>query len=907
MAGIEEFALGVIASLVANVLSSESGFAALPYFKREKIRRRVEIATADVVEPLLPFLSNEGLTKVQQELLFRACTEELQPFTHNSQPLFSGSLDGQKIFDNMYAGKELPQAIRDEGLESIYALLCPRIATLLCRLPTAVKDWETNAWTENFSRLDIIAAELRELFVKLDTVDQLIFDSTSGVLFVVRRSLAQRVSMNLDLTGLRADTPVAGKMSDFFVHPEIARIENKEVAEAVSSGNESLCRFTRKDTLAVVFGSPGSGKSTWSRWLQKELLTSAWPGLAVRVELRRLSMESLPSVYDLIRQAVTVHVKEELTVERIQEWIRGNNIVFLLDGFDEISPAHRETVRNWIVEMAEVLKPCPVLITSRPLTTDHLRNLPDEWLRWDIMPFDDARILEYIKRWYSNMPLLTESAETSTPERLAAQLSGDPTIVPLKSNPLLLSTLLMVHHLDGSLPSGRAQLYRRYVDGMLGVWDARRKVATVGVALVLAEKRHILTDLAVHMQLRQRDQIDEDEAADVTRKCLNEMRKQEDATEVLASLRERSGLIVGPGTYSFIHKSVAEFLVADAAVQGSYIDASGTRIDRFALFQHRADDRWNVVIFLWAGLAPVIDVEAFIEQCKGVDDIPLGYGILDDQYDRFPPHTKRRLVLRLRYVNNGLHDGIHFWACNWQKKSTVKDETDLVIPSLELRGLQHRMLPNILFRAVVDHLLLWSDAKGTCGQMRVLIWMSVASSSTDIRDWSACIKKLPVGLSPPDPDRWMFWLASYTVRATFYPRTTTRDTKAYIRVFCKAHPGCRGFITLAAVDALVEYTMDKQDEMASPEEMKRRLLDLLSLVDWRAVPPERLIGTHNWVIDRPGTRRGIDLLSAALRELKSWHGDPLLNAEKLAATTTSLSELIANRPCSTEQERSSDK
>ena len=47
----------------------------------------------------------------------------------------------------------------------------------------------------------------------------------------------------------------------------------------------------------------------------------------------------------------------------------------------------------------------------------------------------------------------------------AASLAGtwqrDPTIAPLTGNPLLLSTLLMVHHLDGSLPGHAAStLYR---------------------------------------------------------------------------------------------------------------------------------------------------------------------------------------------------------------------------------------------------------------------------------------------------------------------------------------------------------------------------------------------------------------------------------------------------------------
>lgn len=895
MAVIEEFALGVIVSLVANALSSAAGFAGLPYFKQQKIRRRVEIATAEVVEPLLPFLSNEGLSELQQKLLFKTCTDELRPFTSNSEPLFSGSLDGQKIFDDMYAGRELPQAIRDEELESIYGLLCPRIATLLCRIPAAVRDWEANVWTENFSRLDAIAAELRHLFVKLDAVDHRFTGSTSDVLAVARRSLAQRVSMNLDLTGLRADAPVAGKMGDFFVHPQIDRIENNQTAESIGSGDESVVRFTKAGTLGVIFGAPGAGKSTWTRWLQQALLTSDWPGVAVRVELRNLSADALPSVYDLTRQGVTVHVVEQLTVELIQAWIRDRRVVFLLDGFDEISPAHRRPMVDWIVEMATVLHPCPVLITSRPLTTNHLEGMFSKWLRWHIKPFDEKRILDYIQRWYAHMPLLIDSGETPSPEFLTDQFCGDPTIGPLTSNPLLLSTLLMVHHLDGSLPSGRAQLYRRYVDGMLGVWDARRKVTAAEMGLSLAEKRHILTDLAVHLQLQEKEQVDEDEATDVTHECLRKMRKSEDAAAVLSVLRERSGLIVGPGVYSFIHKSVSEFLVAEAAVQGSHIDASGRRIDRFALFEHRADDRWNVIIFLWAGLASLVDVEAFIEQCEGVENIPLGYGILDDQYDRFPPDSKRRLILRLLRLKPNLHEGNHHWMCSGAK---CKDweSCRLEIPSGHLRGLQdRRLLPHLLFKAAADGLLLWSDAKGTRGKLRKLIWMSVACAGTDILDWTACIKKLPAGLRTSAYDRWLFWLADSTLNRSFI-KTTAGDANAYIEAFCRTHPDHLSLITMAVINNLVLHSSVEPLRMY-PENGKEVLLDLLMKCDWSSIPLSLLNATHDWALHAPhDNNEAIDLLATALDEMKSWSDDPLLDARKLRVATSNLSSLIRSRP-----------
>ena len=76
--------------------------------------------------------------------------------------------------------------------------------------------------------------------------------------------------------------------------------------------------------------------------------------------------------------------------------------------------------------------------------------------------------------------------------------------------------------------------------------------------------------------------------------------------DVLAFLRERTGLIVGPGVYSFVHNSVGEFLVAESVIQGEMRDETGKRLDRFYLFEHRDYDRWNTVAFLWAGLAPVV-------------------------------------------------------------------------------------------------------------------------------------------------------------------------------------------------------------------------------------------------------------------------------------------------------------
>jgi hypothetical protein len=888
MPGIGEFALGVVASLVANALTSATGYMALPFFERRRVQSRIEDAIAEVVEPLVPFLAQEGISENQQRLLFDACKIELQPFTEDPAPLFSGSLDGQKIFDDLYTKKDLPATVRDEGLDSLYSMLFPRIATLLCRIPAAVKDWENNAWSENYRRLDDIAVELRQLFLKLDSVEERLSDSSDDFLAIARRVLTQRVSMQLDLTGLRADKPIAGKMEDFFVHPELSIIEEKS-SVAVESGEEALETFVRNTSLSVVLGQPGSGKSTWTRWLQREALTTSWPGMTIRLELRQLDSSSLPSIDEVIRDSLTVHLRERVGADRVQTWINDRSLVFLLDGFDEIAPADRGPVIAWINELQMAAGSCNIILTSRPLTTDHLEQLSPAWLRWEIKPFDEPRVLEYIRRWYAKAPLLVDSDSDVDPEQVFLQLTGDPTIGPLTANPLLLSTLLMVHHLDGSLPSGRAELYKRYIDGMLGLWDDRRKVSAADVSLTLAEKRQILSFFAVHFQLRQKDQIDENEAISIAEECLRVMRKKQDALQVLSTLRERSGLLIGPGIYSFVHKSVSEFLVAELAVQESHIDATGKRIDRFRLFKHREDDRWNVVIFLWAGLAPFADLESFIDECIEADDIKLAYGIISDQYERFNPQSKRQFILRLLTCKPNVERGFFFWVVSGPTNIVRGDH--LEIPSTELRGIGHTQLANLFFRAATDGFLSWSDAKRLRGILRELVWMSVAAHSNDLDDWKACIKPLPATLK--DSELWSHWLAQRVVDSHIMHENEV-DLHSRISIHNETFPDQAGILTVATLNNLVRY----KDEDGAGGLLKQRNIDsiltCLETLQDEPIHADILLGTSDWSSSIRPKESG-DLLEKSADLLQAWSVDDLKRQKRYQGAIEKVAELMKLR------------
>lgn len=293
--GFEEFAFGVVASLVASVTHSYSGFRTLKYLKKRKVESRVDDATAQVVESLVGFLEKEGLNDIQKSVLIETCGNELKPITDEPAKLFNASLNGQIIFDNLYPDGKLPTAITEVGLSTVYALLCPRIATLICKVPEAIKDWESEAWSENYRRLDEIARDLTRLFNKVDELGKTNTPDDDELLLNVRKYLAQKVGLELDFTGLRSNKVQTGKLAEFFVHPQISQtIEGEH--EKVTIGEADTCfnQFIGHNETSVIIGGPGSGKSTWTRWLNWMATGELWRGFVVRIELRRLNANEHP-------------------------------------------------------------------------------------------------------------------------------------------------------------------------------------------------------------------------------------------------------------------------------------------------------------------------------------------------------------------------------------------------------------------------------------------------------------------------------------------------------------------------------------------------------------------------------------------------------------------------------------
>lgn len=825
-------AVELIKGLLVAAITETIKLQGMDYFQRRKIERRVEDATADVVQVLLPFLTNEHVSEDKQYRLVQTCVEELRPLVAKPELLFRGSLNGQRIYEDIYRERALPQVIVEDDVCDIYNLLFPRIAELLCQIPAAVKDWEVHAWSEDYRRLDEIVAQLQALFARVDQLVDAPSKQADEVLGRVRRALAQKIGLQLDLTGLRADRAFSGRLEDFFVHPEILEPADKESGckDRVVFGTpeESIDCFTRPGNWAIVTGDPGAGKSTWSKWLQREVISTRWSGIGVRVELRQIDVAALPSLHVLVRQAASQHLVEDLTGDRIGVWLDVGQIVFILDGFDEIRPNDRNAILEWIVGLSEAARACPVIVTSRPLTTDHLDQLDGHWRRYVIEPFDEDRIIDYVGRWYAHTPLLCDGTQSVVPENLAQAWQVDPTIGPLTANPLLLSTLLMVHHLDGRLPDGRAELYRRYVDGMLGLWDDRRKVSAGDVDISTDKKRQIMRALATHMFLLGQDQLDEPAVLDFVGSLLCNMRIHLSAESVVANLCERSGLLVGPGVYSFVHKTVGEFLVAETVLQGDQKDPTGRRIDRFYIFDFREDDSWNTVTFLWAGLVPLADLETFAQNCIRGKALGLAGGIIKDQWTRIPVDMQRRLLLVLLDSMKGMTLGGN---SSWYISCPTSANTcgRLRIPSISLRGVVRNELTGLIGLALQDGVLSWADGTDLSGDILDLLWMCSVIRTDDIELWANCLRA-----ESPDKAHEVWW--HYWVATCIFRRVAITDdfskADALLSIYQSVCTGARNLLPFALMSLFIEIYHDTD---GSSEKMPHGLQVLLKLIRSLAV------------------------------------------------------------------------
>ena len=225
-------------------------------------------------------------------------------------------------------------------------------------------------------------------------------------------------------------------------------IELESILEPPEGQQNMKCVF--------VEGAPGIGKSTFALELCRRQEGSRTYSLVVLLRLRENRVHEMQSIGDLFYQKPDL--QQAVTDEVIA--CEGNNVLFILDGFDEFPAELRSS--SFIVELIQGkhLPACTVVVTSRPTATADLLFSCKTQIkkRIEILGFTHARIKQYAESMLSDNP-----GDTVRAKDFLRYISNNPAIHGMMYIPLNSAIVLAIYKenrtTDKPVPHTLTELY----------------------------------------------------------------------------------------------------------------------------------------------------------------------------------------------------------------------------------------------------------------------------------------------------------------------------------------------------------------------------------------------------------------------------------------------------------------
>jgi formylglycine-generating enzyme required for sulfatase activity/energy-coupling factor transporter ATP-binding protein EcfA2 len=395
-----------------------------------------------------------------------------------------------------------------------------------------------------------------------------------------------------------------------------------------------------QSTRLMLLGDPGSGKSTFVRkllgWLAAAQIGGIEPPpgipadlLPILLDLRDLTprlaglnLDALPE--DRQHEILASMMRDEIVdslgrievdtfIDGMKEALLSGKCLLVLDGLDEVPYHLRARVRQVAAAMIGKYRLQHVILTCRVRSYVGETVFPG-FKSHTLAPFNHDQINQFSVAWYNAQKDLgrfdAEQAKKKAEDLGEAALSED--LHELSSNPMMLTTMAIIHQREIGLPKERVRLYNLAVDVLLLRWQ-KRKTGDRGLTpsarlteffkdnVLLREVMERLAYEAHHAGLGQKD------AADLPRgKALTLLEKSQYlsdpglAADFLDYVDQRAGLLVGrggepghPATYSFPHRTFQEYLA------GCYMVGQRDAVREF--FKRAGEgDYWSLAVQLGA-------------------------------------------------------------------------------------------------------------------------------------------------------------------------------------------------------------------------------------------------------------------------------------------------------------------
>lgn len=631
-------------------------------FHRRDLTRQFEKIGDEAARRLQPLYAVEfgELPENERAATLDAVLMALQEADLSDRSLFEADVDPIKLA--MRVRGHVPDMTRRAGLSADASVLykavldqcCIALVSIVSRLP----EFQARVSSELLGRTASLAEDISLILERLPRTS---LDAPEGRQNdnEFRRRYLELVSTELDRLDLfgidthhyRPRTRVSVAYFSLTVTGRIRESRSRRVHDDEwFSGrrHDGTGGMRVEDALAIaprtlLRGDAGSGKSTLLQWVAVNCARggfsgslAAWNGrVPFFVRLRSYGDRPPPRPEELPES-----VADQIIGLMPDGWVHrqlADNAILLVDGVDELAPAQRGRVREWLGRVAGSYQNLPIIVTSRPAAASGSWLDEHGFVDQLLEPMSPGDIAEFCRRWHEAIRSATEHDPTALPctvdelgeyeAALLRNLDARRSLRALATNPLLCAMLCALN-LDRhkQLPPDRMALYSASLDMLLERRDADRGVpASQEVRVDRSAKMAILQHLAWRFTEAGRVELPFSDCTHHVERAIKRLADVNVAPEVmLRYLLERSGVIRDPavGRVDFVHRTFQEYLAAKEAADEHLIDL---------LIHQATSDRWRETIVMATGHATTYNRNRILT------------GILDRADNE--PNSSRRLRL----------------------------------------------------------------------------------------------------------------------------------------------------------------------------------------------------------------------------------------------------------------------